>query len=371
MKDVSLKKSWIVHFTIWLSYLLLLMWLYSESQGHEPFVGKSIFIVLVQIIVFYFNYHFLLPRLLENKKQLQYGMSILALLLVSILAFYVFDRISLELELKRAFESNDFSRLPREFRGRGRMIHHNIWSYPWHFPYIWRSLMFNGFFVVISLFISTIYRNLAVSQQKEKEALRLKSQVREAESNMLKSQINPHFLFNTLNNIYSMAQLKSDQTADAVQRLSDMLRYVIYDCNQPFVKLGQEVSYISSYIELQLLKEENMEHIKYNIGGVNKDLMIAPMLLIPFIENSFKHSHIEDAENSWIDIVLSTAGSVLTLKAYNGIPAKPVRKDTTGGVGLENVRKRLNLIYPGRHQLIITKDLDSFKVDLTITLNED
>lgn len=364
-------KSWIIHLSIWLSYLVLLVWLYSESRSHEPYLPKSIFIFLVQVILFYLNFHVFLPKYFENKKYTQYSITIVGTILVSILLFYVFDRILFDIEFRRAVEANDFSHVPREFRGgRGRHMPVGPWRAPWNLNLFWRPMLFNGFFIIISLFISTIYRNLIINQRREKEALQLISQVKEAESNLLKSQINPHFLFNTLNNIYSMAQLKSEQTADAVHRLSEMLRYVIYDCNQPLVKLGQEINYIKSYIELQLLKDEKTQHIRYTLEGVNENLMIAPMLLIPFIENSFKHSHIEDTEKSWINIELTTEGNALHLKAHNSMPAAPVSKDATGGVGLENVQKRLSILYPGRHQLIIERDPTEYKVELIVKLNE-
>jgi hypothetical protein len=359
----------IIHLSVWISYLVLLIWLYSETKGNEPYVTRSIFIISVQVVLFYFNFHVLLPKFFENKKYLHYGLAVAGTLVISILLFVIFDRIMLDLELRKALEANDFSRLPREFRGRGRHIPRGPWASPLKYI-LWRSVLFYGFFVVMSLFISTIYRNLVVNQRKENEALQLISQVREAESNLLKSQINPHFLFNTLNNIYSMAQLKSEQTADAVHRLSEMLRYVIYECNQPRVKLGQEVSYIKSYIELQMLKDEQTQHIRYSLESADAALMIAPMLLIPFIENGFKHSYIEDTEKSWINIELKTKGSTLSMKVNNSIPPRSGTKDATGGVGLENVQKRLSILYPDRHQLIIEKDLAEFKVELNLELDE-
>ncbi len=370
MQTSHLKKSWIIHTSFWALYLILLAWSFSQIRGYENYLAKSIFIVLIQAVLFYLNFHVLLPRYFEEKRFLQYGVAVVAALFVSLAIFYLFDRISFDMEFRKALQTNDFSRLPREFRGRGRSMHQPPWAEPWRFAFIWRSLLFYGFFLFIALFISTIYRNLLVSQQKEKESLKLRSMVKEAESSMLRSQINPHFLFNTLNNIYSMAQLKSDQTADAVHRLSEMLRYVIYDCNQPLVKLGQEVNYIKSYIELQLMKDDELGEIRYDLGPVDEQLMIAPMLLIPFIENSFKHSRIEDKDRSWVRITLRTDANTLFMSAANSIPAHPGSKDITGGVGLSNVQKRLQLLYPGNHQLLVDRSPEEYKVELTLKLDE-
>lgn len=364
------KKTWITHASIWTIYLILLIWLYNEARGFEFSVSRSFFIVGIQVIIFYMNYYILLPRFFENKQYSKYVLFVLATLLVSLLLFFLFDKLNFEIQFKKALLEDDFSRLPRDFRGRGRSGHGSPWNSPWKFAFIWRTMLFNGFFILISLFISTILRNLVVNQRKEKESLYLQSQVREAESRMLKSQINPHFLFNTLNNIYSMAQLKSDKTPDAVHQLSEMLRYVIYDCNDQFVKLGQELKYIRSYIELQLLKDDEMQNVNFEMDHVNPELKIAPMLLIPFVENSFKHSHFEDTKNSRIDITLQTNNQTLTFNIANSIPVTEIKKDTTGGVGMENVRRRLDLIYPGRHKLTIEKNSREYKIELSIELNE-
>ena len=111
-----------------------------------------------------------------------------------------------------------------------------------------------------------------------------------------------------------MSQLKSDKTPDAIHKLSQMLRYVIYECNDNFVKLDKEIGYIQSYINLQLLKEENMQNVKFDLKNPNPKLTIAPMLLISFVENGFKHSNIVDTENSWIKIELATFGKQLKFK---------------------------------------------------------
>lgn len=211
---------------------------------------------------------------------------------------------------------------------------------------------------------------MVVNRKREKEAVQLQNQMLEAETKMLKWQINPHFLFNTLNNIYSMSQMKSDKTPNAIHRLSQMLRYVIYDCNDNFVKLEQEISYIRSYINLQMLKDENMQNVKFDLQVGNPYLKIAPMLLISFVENSFKHSNIEDTENSWINIKLTTIENKLNFTIKNSIPEQTFAKDKSGGVGMENVKKRLQLLYPNKHYLKLTQEKNVYSVELMLELNE-
>jgi two-component system, LytTR family, sensor kinase len=234
---------------------------------------------------------------------------------------------------------------------------------------IWRQVVFNGFFLVMVLFISTIYRNIMLKRQNEKDALLLKTRVVEAESNMLKSQINPHFLFNTLNNIFALAQLKSDKTPEAIHRLSEMLRYVIYDCNETFVPLEKEVKYLQSYIELQLLRDEKMNKVSYVFDPVTPGTSIAPMLLIPFIENSFKHWIMDDPE-AYIQISLRNAANQLVFCVENTKPRQPLPPHAESGIGLENVRKRMDLIYPGKYSLIIQDQITIFKIELKIDLYE-
>lgn len=230
--------------------------------------------------------------------------------------------------------------------------------------------MTNGFSIIMVLLISTLYRNGLVKREKEEEASALKNQMLEAESKILKWQINPHFLFNTLNNIYALSQMKSDRAPDAVHRLSEMLRYVIYDCNEEFVSLEHELNYIKGYIALQLLKDDKISNVHYEFIDVNTNLKIAPMLLISFIENSFKHSKIEDLNNGWIDINLKTIEQQLVLEVKNSIPEIVPAKDKQGGVGLENVKRRLELIYPEKYILDIKQAEKEYSIKLTLNLNK-
>ncbi len=157
----------------------------------------------------------------------------------------------------------------------------------------------------------------------------------------LKSQINPHFLFNTLNNIYTLSMLKSDQTPDMILKLSNMLRYILYECSdKDKVPIAKEVAYIRNYIDLQLLKDSEIKNIHFE-EGIKDNVAIAPMLLIPFIENSFKHSRIEDTEKGWINIKLSCNRKEIFFSCENSLPAVEYKKDKTGGIGIENARRRL------------------------------
>jgi len=194
----------------------------------------------------------------------------------------------------------------------------------------------------------------------------MKNENLQTELKFLKSQINPHFLFNALNNIYSLSYTHSEKTPEMIMKLSNMLRYMLYENNERKVSLREEITYIRHYIDFQLLKIEGSPRLQIDMDQADGSLMIEPMLFIPFIENSFKHSNIEDTKHGWIKLQLRTEGKKVYFHISNSIPARTYTKDVVGGIGLQNIRKRLELLYPGKHQLNITSHDHVFEVDLQI-----
>ena len=190
-------------------------------------------------------------------------------------------------------------------------------------------------------------------ERKRKESLELENKILEAESKSLKAQINPHFLFNTLNNIYSLSQLDSSKTGDAILQLSDILRYVTYEGNEKTVALSLEIEHIESFIKLQLLQDNDSSNIDIELDISDDNQQISPLLLIPFIENCFKHSNHHDKENGWIKIKIKANDRRLVLTTENSISSTQTKKDRVGGVGMENVKRRLVLLYPNQHELTI------------------
>ncbi|MBE0647830.1 MAG: histidine kinase, partial [Bacteroidales bacterium] len=320
--------------------------------------------------VFYINYLLLLPKLLEQRQYVLYFVSIVAVIIVALTILYYIDRYLFPIEIRSMIKRGFPGDIPDEQQQR-EILGMTRREGPRGAGMAKKAMIFNGFHVLFVLFISTIYRNLMVGRKRDREALQLKNQVLEAESKMLKWQVNPHFLFNTLNNIYSMSQLKHDKTPDAIHRLSNMLRYVLYDCNEKDVSLEQELSYLKSYIELQLLKDNNIDNVTYDFEGANPKMRVAPLLFIAFVENSFKHSHIEDTDHSWIRIMLKTDGNRIIFGCENSLPDSQNTKDTTPGIGLENVKRRLELLYPKRHQLVIEEKKEIYSVTLILESDED
>jgi LytS/YehU family sensor histidine kinase len=187
-----------------------------------------------------------------------------------------------------------------------------------------------------------------------------------AEINFLKSQINPHFLFNTLNGIYSLAHNQSNQTEKAILKLSDLMRYVLYESGTEKVELAKDIQYLTNYVDLQRLRLSSKITIQYNVKGDLDGYYIAPLLLISFIENAFKHG-ISYTNSSFIQIEVSVFEETLTLFVENPIVET---NSFAGGVGLKNVTRRLDLLYPEKHSLNIVNNGHLHVVNLKLNLKK-
>jgi LytS/YehU family sensor histidine kinase len=196
--------------------------------------------------------------------------------------------------------------------------------------------------------------------------VQLRSEKLETELKFLRNQTNPHFLFNALNNIYTLTLIKSEKAPDYLLILSDMLRYMLYECNAPRVKLEKEIGYIRHFIDLNLLKDSRGLNVHFACEEIPENLEIAPMLLIPLVENAFKHSKFEDKAKGWIDINLQVSGESLHLNVRNSLPGNAHTTDKTGGIGLANVRRQLELIYPNESDLTVEEQDQIFSVTLNI-----
>ncbi|NLR61469.1 histidine kinase [Chitinophaga polysaccharea] len=201
------------------------------------------------------------------------------------------------------------------------------------------------------------FRNDRLRRQLENQQLK-------TELAFLKSQINPHFFFNTLNSIYILAYQQSDKTADAVMRLSDMMQYMLYESNGEQVPLHKEVAYIEQLIALQQLRMLYPDNLQLHVEGALPDITIAPLLLIPFVENVFKHAALNEP-NEKVSLQLQVSDRHLTFHCRNKINQD--HKDSTGGIGLSNVKRRLGLLYPGKHTLDISTTPTHYMVTLVLT----
>jgi LytS/YehU family sensor histidine kinase len=251
------------------------------------------------------------------------------------------------------------------------------------FPFllIAANMGYYTFSLLIFSFMITMMASLAVTwfiylrnKEQIQQLLYLKKELGKSASSLqlLRSQINPHFLFNALNTLYGMAiKENAVKTGDGIQRLGDMMRFMLRNNQKDLILLASEISYLKDYIYIQQLRlavSENMQ-LTVNIREPEDEYFIAPMLLIPFVENAFKHG-VRLQEKSWISITLHSQDRILHFEVRNSLHSK-VNADiekTSTGIGLENVRERLNLLYPGKHHLVISKHESEYIACLILTL---
>jgi two-component sensor histidine kinase len=280
---------------------------------------------LLFILVFYFNYYIAIPRFYLRRRYL-------ALVLSFLVAFLAFFLVNSLIHWGRHQQRGFFA-----------------------FGNIFHTFMF--IVVYASSFALCVYEQW----QKEKE------EKLNAEIAFLKAQINPHFLFNTLNSIYSLAITNSEKTADAVVKLSGMMRYTVSEADKEYVSLQQEVDYLNNYIQLQMLRVADRTKVTHDLGGEFDAYRIAPFLLIPFVENAFKYG-VSPEEDSWLGIELRNDKGAITLSVRNKKASIRHDMDHNTGLGIKTTQRRLQLLYPGRHSLDIIETPDEFTVLLTIQL---
>lgn len=300
----------------------------------EPF-RRDLLSAVFLLGFFYLNYYVLIPRFYIPKKIVLY----VTLIIVSFLLVSFIPELLIS-HHPRLHEPNHFNPPPR--KGVLFFLSH-------------KSLDF-----IIVLVLSLL---LKIRERLKKTEIEKAN----AELSYLKAQINPHFLFNTLNSIYALAIQKNEKTADAVVKLSDMMRYVLNDSNTNFVSLEKEINYISNYIELQRMRLTSNVKLSYTLKGNIFDKTIAPLVLIPFIENAFKHG-VNSEENSDIDIRITVLETELILMVKNNCVLANNNDLNKSGLGIENTKQRLKLLYPQQHQLNITEAGNCFIVTLSLNL---
>jgi LytS/YehU family sensor histidine kinase len=206
--------------------------------------------------------------------------------------------------------------------------------------------------------------------QREKEKSELQRITSETELKFLKSQINPHFLFNSLNSIYSLTLKKSDDAPQTILKLSEMLRYLLYEASEKKVTIDKEIAYLNNYFELERIRLGNRGKIHFETEIDSDEYLIEPMLIMPFVENCFKHGLNKLANDGWVSVILKIEEGLMNIVISNnmGQNNEEAEKKKVGGIGIENVKRRLKLLYPNKHKLLITNTNNIYKVDLELSI---
>jgi LytS/YehU family sensor histidine kinase len=205
----------------------------------------------------------------------------------------------------------------------------------------------------------------------ENRELKIRNQQIQTQLSTLRSQINPHFLFNSLNVIYALAIENKAETKDAIVQLSDILRYVIYDSNTKHVVLKDEVILLNNYIEFQKFRHQQSENINFNCSIDDENYLIYPMLLLPLLENSFKYGIKGNINHTFIHINLTQKDKEFTFDIENNYSESHSETNEYSGLGLKNIKNNLEIVYPKTHEMKITKNMYTFRVTLKLFNNED
>ena len=229
------------------------------------------------------------------------------------------------------------------------------------------NMVYDVFDVVLTCFIALSIRMYFRQQNLLRREETLRSEKLQAELQALKNQIHPHFLFNTINNLYALARVKSDKTAPVALQLAQMLRYILYESNQKTVPLQQEIKLLEDYIALEKLRyDDDRLRVNFQVSSDNSEQTIAPLLLLPLVENAFKHGVSEQYDNAVIRITIVLKNNILEMNIENTLPEEPVYE--APGLGQKNMRRQLELLYPGRHTLEFDRDQEKFRARLVVNL---
>lgn len=337
----------VVHVIAWGLYLAFYQLSYLRPVPGESYRWLYLFtIVVTDVPLFYYLYLRAIPRLLAGKRAGYFVLIVVGFLVAYPLLRYGVDQLFLY-------------NFPEQVSPLTTVSNTQFW-----FVFVVRLLAAALVIVMagVGKFTFDWFRNMRIQRELENQNLT-------SELAFLKSQINPHFLFNTLNNIHTLAYKKADETPEVVMKLSDLMRYMIYESDVDLVPLEKEINHLKNFIDLQELRFKANGIADVKIYGSVADRSIAPLLLLPFVENAFKHGYGIDRPGA-ISIEIWT-GECIRFSIENPLPPNEalVQKDKAGGIGLENIRRRLALIYPDRYTLHVHQSSSNFKAELEIHVN--
>ena len=330
-----------------------LFWFYILNQSLFPmYIGKldesvlannryllDVCISVILNMISFYTIYLVFPRLLKFSRK--YTAILAGLIVIALITAF---------------------RVPAEFYIWKIILNNPEKNMAFETVYMWNNLRL---VIIIGIYAILIHFmiNWFESQKLRDELI---NQQQASELALMRSQVNPHFLFNTLNNIYSLVYRKSDEAPEALMKLSSIMRYMLYDSAAKTVPLEKEIEYLKSIIELQNLRIKHPDFVSLQIEGNTEGLTIAPMLLISFVENAFRHG--SKNHRPGIIIHLSTLNGKISFEVVNYLKTSASTNDEpSSGIGLGMIRRRLELIYPNKHQLLIVPDAEKFRINLEIT----
>jgi hypothetical protein len=347
----------VLHILVWAILLALPLYSVKRLQFSSDFLLIYYSYTIINGLLFYANYLLLIPKLFFRKRRISYYLSALAL----IVCFYFVADISNNIVIGYLEKKNPEGLERRLPPPRGMRL-----KFPVAGPHVMGYVSSSLLIVFLSLGVKVLERQSRIEKmQEEMEKAKLN-----AELAFLKNQISPHFLFNTLNNIYSLIGTNQEDSQKAVLKLSKLMRYLLYESEQGNTRLSSEIDFMNNYIDLMKLRMSQKISLSVSFPEKYEDKNIPPLLFVPFIENAFKHG-VSYRDKSFIDISLKVSGDYVMFRSvYSVSKVKKEKKEEEehNGIGLENAKKRLNLLFPGKHDLKIKKSDYEFEVLLDIKL---
>jgi len=338
--DVLFSKWWLRHLLFWVFILnyFTLGFGFSEGRMLEAYIRNAKFIP-VHILVVYPLLYFLIPNYLMKRKYVNFYVGVISLMVAACV-------------LAEQFQLNISEYDP--FSGFGFKWGKNILP-----------------FIHVAAFATAI-KFIKYAYFQEGRTIVAKQQKTIVELELLKSQIHPHFLFNTLNNLFALTLRRSPYSSNVVARLTDLLQFMIYESKKDMIPLTTEIQLLNNYIDLEKIRYGNELELSVSFSGDIQGKQIRPLLLLPLIENSFKHGMSQQLEQKWISLELEVEKNMLYFKLANSRDPVELKKFIPGkkkGIGLDNIKRRLDLLYPGVHKLQIKEEEDMFLVTIEMQLN--
>ena len=320
-------------------YILARHFAYEQEIQLVDLIYTFLFHLSLWLTV-YANLFFLIPRLLKTRRFAFYGLAVTAVLAMG-----------------TYFNTLTFNHLAD-------------WLFPGYYFISYYPVVEIVQYHIVYLAATTLLKlskGWFEAQQHQKRIAQLEKEKAEAELKALKTQVDPHFLFNTLNNLYSFALEGSPQVPEAILRLAGCMRYMLYDCNAGLVPLEKELDYIRNYLELQRLRLGANAQVEMKLEGSPEKIDVPPLLFIPFVENAFKHGLKGDGQGPFVKMLFRISEAIIFFNIENDTaPPDEHLPGKQGGIGLDNVKKRLKLLFPNHHELIIYEDEKVFSVTLRI-----
>lgn len=334
----------LVFWIVFISFFAIVYGSFEEEYGRQFLIQLTD--AIVQIPPVYISLYYLMPRLLFKEKYVAFSISLIAFVfLFCIGSWMVYVHIQ----------------------------HPLFWSHDGYVPELWNwGKIFKATGKIYPVVIlAIVIKWFKYWYQDQKRTQHLEQEKLQAELKFLKAQVHPHFLFNTLNNLYALTLRQSKDASEVVLKLSDLLDYMLYECNADWVPLKKEIKLVEDYISLEKIRYGKRLEVSFDIRGDVEETMIAPMMILPFVENSFKHGVSGELDQSWVSIDLTVKKESLTLKVENSKSKNGEHEDRFDykqGIGLKNVKRRLDLLYADRFDLNILDSEESFLVVLKLNL---